>query len=1032
MNISEIWIRRPVMTIMVMAGLLFLGILSYKKLPIGNLPNVDFPTISVTASLPGADPETIAATVATPLEKKFSSIAGIDSMASQSVLGQTTINIQFNLERDIDAAALDVNAAIAAAMGVLPESMPNPPVYNKVNPADMPIIFLALSADDLPVSDLQDFGENVMIPRLSAINGIAEVDILPAQRYAVRIQVNPKALASRGIGIDEVSAGVSAGNVNLPGGTLDGERISYTMQSNGQLMRAEDYEGLIVCYQNGYPVRIEDIGRAVASVENERNTAWFMKDGKKRKAVFARVRKQVGTNTVFLAEQVKAKLPSIAKAMPGAMSLDILYDQSSFIKDSIHDVQYTMALTICLVLVVMFLFIRAIRPTLIPSVVIPLSLVATFPVMAVYGYTLDNLSLMAMTLAIGFVVDDAIVVVENIIRRIELGEQALEASLRGSREIGFTILSMTISLVAVFIPIMFMGGIIGRLFREFAVVITTAILASGFISLTLTPMLSSRFLKGMSGRSSAHGRFYKASEKVFEGAASIYGKTLTFCLEHRFWMLILTVIVMGGMVFLYQRIPKGFIPNQDQNFFRIFSQAEDRTSYHEMFRIQDALNSILLQDLDCAEASMGSVAGFSGDCSGIVFISLKERAERSASVDEIIARLRPRLNQIPGLFTALTNPPLITIGSRLATTQWQFTLQSTDLDDLYEYGTLMEEKLRSIPQLIDVKSDLQFRKPTLDIDIDRDMASYYGLTLEQIQNAFYSGYASRQISTIYTSSNFYYVYLEFLPEYRGDPEAVESLYVRSSNGTLVPIKQVARFRESVSALSVNHSGQIPAANIAFNLKPGASIGVVMPEIEKFAEEKLPATMSTGFQGSAEAFKSSFASMGFLLLVTVVVIYMILGILYESFIHPVTILTALPLAGFGALAALSLFGKELDLYAYVGLIMLVGIVKKNGIMMVDFAIEAERRERLTSLAAIHQACLIRFRPIMMTTLAALIGALPIALGLGAGGDARQSLGISVVGGLLFSQLMTLYITPVFYVYLDGLSNRLQRRKGAPAP
>lgn len=1027
MNISEIWIRRPVMTTMVMLGILFLGLLSYKKLPISNLPNVDFPTISVSAFLPGADPETMASTVATPLEKQFSAISGIDSMTSQSVLGQTSINIQFNLERDIDAAALDVNAAIAAAMGVLPRSMPNPPVYKKVNPADMPIVFLALCADELPVSDLQDFAENVLIPNLSTINGIAEVDVVPAQRYAVRIQVNPMTLANRGIGINEVAKGVISGNVNLPGGTLDGQKTSYTLQSNGQLMKAEDYNDLIISYEKGYPVRIEDIGRAVDGLENDRDTGWFIKDGRKQKAVVVRIRKQVGANTVMLADAINARLPKIRKAMPGAMSLDVLYDQSLFIKDSIRDVQYTMILTICLVLVVMFLFIRAFRPTLIPSVVIPLSLVSTFPIMAVLGYTLDNLSLMAMTLAIGFVVDDAIVVVENIIRRMELGETAMEASLRGSREIGFTILSMTISLMAVFIPIMFMGGIIGRLFREFAVVITVAILFSGFISLTLTPMLSSRFLKDMTGHT--HGRLYGFSERLFEGAAGVYGTTLSFCLKHRFWMLLVTVGVIGGTVVLFERIPKGFIPNQDQNFFRIFAQAEDKTSYREMFRIQSTLNNILTEDPDCADGAIAAIAGFAGDNTGIAFISLKERSERAVSVDEIINRLRPKLNQFPGVYVALTNPPLITVGSRLATTQWQFTLQSTCLDDLYEYGKLVEDRLRCIPELRDVKSDLQFRKPTLEIEVDRDMASFSGLTLNQIQNAFYSGYASRQISTIYTSSNFYYVYIELLPEYRMQPDALEHLYIRSSTGSLVPLTQVARLTESVSALSVSHSGQIPSANISFNLKPGASIGIVMPEIEAFAEEKLPATMSTGFQGSAQAFKSSFASMGFLLLVTVVVIYMILGVLYESFIHPVTILTALPLAGFGALAALSLFQKELDLYAYVGLIMLLGIVKKNGIMMVDFALEGERRRGLTPLAAIHQACLVRFRPIMMTTMAALIGALPIAIGLGAGGDARQSLGITVFAGLIFSQLMTLYITPVFYVYLDELSNWLNRRKAA---
>ena len=1013
------------MTTLVMFGLLFFGLLSYRNLSINNLPDVDFPTISVTAFLPGASPETMAATVATPLEKQFSSISGIDSMSSSSSQGATTINIQFSLERNIDAAAVDVNSAISAAMGILPREMPNPPTFKKVNPADMPIMFIALTSDSLPVSTLNDLGENILLASLSTINGVAEIDLLPIQKFAVRVQVNPYSLANKKVGINEVLKAIQGGNVNLPGGTIDNKTTSYIIDSNGQLPNAKAYDSLVVTYQNGYPLRIRDIGRAIDSIENDRTTAWYLDHGEKKGTVILRVRKQPGANTVNLATEIKARLPRLVASLPGALNVHLFYDQSEFIRESITDVQITMVLTIFLVIAVIFIFLRSLKTTIIPSLVVPLSLIGTFSVMKVFGFTLNTLSLMAITLSIGFVVDDAIVVVENIIRRMEQGESALEASLKGSREIGFTVLSMTLSLAVVFIPIMFMGGLLGRLFREFAVCITAAILLSGIISLTLTPMLSSRFLRGYSIKRS--GRFHSASERLFNAWQAAYGRSLSWVLRHRLLAMVVTLLLTLAMVRIFIQIPKGFIPTQDQNFFRIFSLLDDQASFADMARHQDALNEVLLKNPDCREATAVSMAGFSAENNGLTFMSLKPRADRKNSVDEIIGVLRPQLNQIPGLIVSLVNPPLIAIGSRLSSAQWQFTLQSSDLDSLYRYGAIMEEKIRSIPALTDVKSDLQMRKPKLEITIDRDKASTHGLTVQQIQDAFYSAYGSRQVSTIYTASTFYYVILEVAPEFRQDPSSLATLFIKSAQGELVPLTTVASIRQTISPLTINHSGQIPAATISFNLKPGYAIGTAIDEINRFSHANLPAAVHTAFQGSAQAFQSSFSSMGFLLLVTIIVIYIVLGILYESFIHPLTILSSLPLAGFGALAALALFGMELDMYAYVGIIMLVGIVKKNGIMMVDFALEAEKSQGLNSVESIYQACLIRFRPIMMTTMAALFGSLPIALGLGAGGEARQPLGVAVVGGLFFSQILTLYVTPVFYIYLDGLNRRLQKGK-----
>lgn len=1031
MNLSEVFVRRPVMTTLVMLSLLLFGLIAYHRLPISNLPTVDFPTISVTATLPGANPEVMASSVALPLEKQFASISGIDSMTSTSILGSTTINVQFSLARDIDAAALDINAAIAAAMGVLPPEMPNPPTYVKVNPADMPVMMLALTSDTLPISDLSDLGESLLMANLSMLEGVGQIDLIPPQKYAVRVRINPDALAHRGIGIDEVAEALRAGNVNLPGGTLDGEVSVYTLNPEGRLLDAAAFRDLVVRYQDGNPVRLSDLGEVVDGIENDLSRAWFINGGEIKDAVILRIRKQAGANAVRLTDAVKESLPGLSATLPGAATLDVLYDQSNFIRASVVDVQLTMVATIALVVLVLFLFIRAWRATLIPSLVIPLSLISVFIVMALLGYSLNTLSLMALTLSIGFIVDDAIVVLENIMRRREGGESAMEAALRGSREIGFTVLSMTLSLAAVFIPILFMEGILGRLFRELSVALIAAILISGALSLSLTPMLASRFLgKDASPRPASLAA--AGGGRAFAALTRLYARSLTLSLRYRWLMLVLTLATAVGSVLLFNSLPKGFIPSQDQDFFRIFTQIADRTSFADMVRHQDAVNRQLAHDPALGQAPIASTVGLMGDSTGLVFLSLPPASERGESVDEIIARLRPQLNEIPGLVVSLVNPPLITIGSRLTSAQWQLALQGDDLDDIQRYGAVMEERLRGLDSLVDVKSDLQAKQPRLEIEIDRDKASALGLTVAQIQDAFYSAFGRRQVSTIYAAANYYYVILELAAHERAQPDALDRLYLRAQSGALVPLRAVANTRQIVAPRSINHLGQMPSATLSFNLKPGVAIGPVIEEIRQIAHEILPANIHPVFQGSAQAFQASLASMGFLLIITLVVIYMVLGVLYESFLHPLTILTSLPLAALGALASLKVLGLELDLYAYLGIILLIGIVKKNGIMMVDFALEAERGRGLDPRAAIHAACLTRFRPIMMTTLAALLGTLPIAIGWGAGGDARQSLGVAVVGGLLFSQLMTLFITPVFYVYLGELSRWLQSRRGTSQP
>ena len=1025
MNISALWIRRPIMTSLVMIGILFFGIIGYRNLPVNDLPQMDYPTIQVSAALPGASPEIMAATVATPLEKKFSTIQGLESMTSTSTQGSTSITMQFSLDRSIDAAAQDVNSMISAAMGILP-TMPAPPTYQKVNPAEWPIMFYAMVGETIKDTTTYEYVDSVIAPNLSTIKGVSEV-VKYGKKYAVRIQVNPHRLANKGIGINEIAGALANANVSIPGGSLDGPYQSYTLDPQGQLKTAAAYDPLIVAYEQGYPVRIRDVGRGADSVDNKRVTVWYANDELSQNTVVFAVRKQPGANAVEVAEKVKEIMPKLGAEIPRGTEVRLIFDQTDFIKDSIKDVQYTLLLTICLVVIVIFLFLRSLRPTIIPSIAVPLSLVATFAVMHLCGYSLNNLSLMALVLSVGFVVDDAIVMLENIIRRMEQGEDARTASLLGSREIGFTILSMTISLVVVFIPVLFMGGIVGRLLREFSVSIATAILISGFISLTLTPMMAAQFLKKQGERKP--GRFYEATERIFNAMLAFYDRSLRQVLRHRLAAMISTACIMAGTVWLYQISPGGFIPSEDRNFFICYTMAADTISYADMAAHLNVVNKIIIDDPDVD--GIVSVAAVPNNNKGFIFARCVDGKKRRRSVDQIINELRPKVNSIPGLFVFPMNPPPIEIGGKETNAMYNYTLKSEDLANLYRYGKDFEQRVRALPGLTDVSSDLSFRSLKMTIHIDRDKASTLGLTAQQIENALSYAFAGGKVSTIYAATTQYDVILELEEEFMAYPDTLDLLFIKSRTGQLVPLNTVATVQKTLGPLAVNHQGQRPAATISFNLLPGHSIGPATEQIRKLAEQHLPASISGSFEGAAQAFETSFAKLGFLLFVTIAVIYMVLGILYESYLHPITILSALPLAGCGALAALRIFGMELDLYAFVGIILLVGLVKKNGIMMIDFALEAERNEKKTAEEAIHEACLVRFRPIMMTTMAALFGTLPIALGLGAGGESRQPLGVSVVGGLFFSQFLTMYITPVFYVYIDKLNAWMTRKKGMDA-
>ena len=1031
MQIAENFIRRPVATTLVMLAIALFGIVAYRMLPVSDLPNVDFPTLLVTASLPGGSPETMASAVATPLERQFSTIAGIDSMNSVSILGSVQITLQFNLSRNIDAAAQDVQTAIAQALSQLPQNMPSPPTYRKVNPADQPVLYLALSSPTLPLSDVDEFAETLMAQRVSMVQDVAQVQVYGTQKYAVRVQVDPKSLASRQIGIDEVVNAVQQANVNLPTGVLYGRDKAFTVQANGQLLHAADYEPVIVSYRNGSPVRIKEIGRAIDSVEADKVAAWY----NRTRAVVLAIQRQPGSNTIRVVDRIKALLPQFRAQMPPSVHLDTLYDRSQSIRQSVNDVRFTLVLTVALVVLVIFLFLRNLSATIIPSLALPVSIIGTFAVMYLLGYSVDNLSLMALTLSVGFVVDDAIVMLENIVRHMEMGKSRWQAALDGSREIGFTILSMTLSLAAVFIPVLFMGGILGRLLHEFAVTIGVAILVSGFVSLTLTPMLCSRFLQPP--KEAHHGRAYMFLERFFDKMLEVYDRTLQWVLRHRAGTIIVSAIMVFITGYLFVIMPKGFLPSEDTGSLFMFTEAAEGTSFDSMREHQQALAEIVMKDpnVDNIMSAIGGGGPAGGGLNqGRMFIRLKPRNERKLSADEVIENFRPKLAHVPGIRAFMQNLPPIRIGGQLTKSLYQFTIQGPDIKDLYEHAREMETKMRGLAELQDVTTDLQIKNPQVNVEIDRDKASTMAITAQQIEDALYSAYGSRQVSTIYAPNNQYQVIVELKPEYQTSPTELPLLYIRSAKGQLVPLDSVAHLTKDYGPLSINHLGQLPSVTVSFNLHPGIALSQAVDAVSRLARQTLPATISYSFQGTAQAFESSTQGLNVLLLMSILVIYIILGVLYESFIHPITILSGLPSAGLGALVTLMLFHYDLNIYAFVGIIMLVGIVKKNAIMMIDFALEAQRNEGKNPRDAIYQGCLVRFRPIMMTTMAALMGTLPIALGFGAGSESRRPLGLAVVGGLVFSQLVTLYLTPVFYTYMESFHAWFNRRlvRSRPSP
>jgi HAE1 family hydrophobic/amphiphilic exporter-1 len=1033
MNLAEPFIRRPVATTLLVLSILIFGIMGYRLLPVNDLPTIDFPTIQVNAGLPGASPETMAASVATPLEKQFSTIAGVSSISSSNTQGSTSITLQFDLSRSIDAAAQDVQSMIARAQRSLPPGMPAPPSYQKVNPADSPVLYLTLSSPTLPLSQLDRYAQNLLAQRLSMITGVAQVNVYGSQKFAVRVDVDPMQLASRLIGIDQVASAITTANVNTPTGTLFGPDRNFVIQAAGQLMAAEDYKGIVVAWRKGSPVRLSDVAHVYDGVENERNAGWY--NG--ARTIYLAIQRQPGTNTVEVVDRITAVLPQLRDQLPASVLLRVRSDRAVPIRESVDDVKFTLQLTIALVVLVIFLFLRNVSATVIPSLALPFSIVGTFAVMYLLGYSLDNLSLMALTLSVGFVVDDAIVMLENIVRHMEMGKPRLQAALDGSKEIAFTIVSMTLSLAAVFIPVLFMGGVVGRLMHEFAVTIGAAILVSGLVSLTLTPMLCSRFLKAP--HAARHGWFYNVMERMFDAWLQGYSWSLRQTIRFKGTTMVVSGLLLAGTIYLFTIIPMGFIPSVDTGQLSGQIETLQGLGYEAtVARVKDVMN-VLARD--------PNVAGYTanvGGSGGRLNVDLKPRNERPLTADQVIEAIRPKLSRIPGIRVFLVNPPAIRIGGMMTRSQYQYTLQDPDTDELYKAAPQFEAALRSIDGIEDVTSDLQIRNPQLNVDLDRDQIAARGLTVDQVESALNSSYGTEQVSQIYAPDDQYLVILQVAPQYQRDPAALSLLYltpyaatgtslsVATPTPTLVPLSTVVRIHQTVGPLSVNHTGQLPSVTLSFNLKPGVALGDAVARVQGVAHDTLPATISGNFQGTAQAFQDSMTGLGWVLALAIFVIYVVLGILYESFIHPLTILSGLPSAGFGALLTLYLFKYDLNIYAFVGIIMLVGLVKKNGIMMIDFAIESRRHGNVTASQAIYEACRVRFRPIMMTTMAALMGTLPIALGWGAGSEARRPLGLSVVGGLLVSQTLTLYVTPIFYIYMEQFQEWLARRKAAGRP
>jgi hydrophobe/amphiphile efflux-1 (HAE1) family protein len=1023
-NISETFVRRPIATSLLMLGILVFGAATYNLLPVAALPNVDFPTINVSAQLPGASPDTMASSVATPLEQHFAAIAGLSSMTSTSGLGATSITLQFDLNRSIDGAAQDVQTAINAAGGLLPKDLPNPPTYKKTNPADRAILIYAVHSDALPIYRVDDYASTILAQKLSTVDGVSEVDVAGQQIYAAHVQVNPTALAAHGIGLEDVHNALSGATLDEAKGSLEGKNQSIPLDTNDQLFDAKAYGNVIVAYRNGAPVRVKDVADVIDSSTSPRTGAWF---GNER-AELLLIKRQPDANTLAIVDQVKAMMPQLQASIPPTVHIDLVSDRSDTVRASVDDVELTLLLTVGLVVMVIFLFLRKLWATIIPAATVPLSLIGTFGVMYMLGYSLDNLSLMGLTIAVGFVVDDAIVMIENIVRYIEAGDSPFDAAIKGAGQIGFTIISITFSLIAVFIPLLFMSGIVGRLFREFAVTVTVAVLISAFVSLTLTPVMCARFLKHENP--DERSRFDLAGERFFDWIVRGYDRGLGVVFRHQFLTLLSTLglIVLTG--FLYIQIPKGFFPDQDTGFIFGQAQAREDISFAAMGAIENQFSKIILED-----PAVMAVVGFAGATGGNpsestarVMIQLKPFSQRDVSAQEVIQRLRPKVAAVQGAKFFMQAGQDVTVGGHLTQDQYQYTLSDTNSDELNHWAPIIEAGMQKLPELQDVATDQQIASPHIAITIDRDAAYRLGLSLSLIDQTLYDAFGQRQVATIYTSTSQYKVVLEVQPKFQADASALTNLYVRSATGAQVPLSTVAKFSTKIEPLTVNHQGQFPAVTLSFNLTPGTSLGQAVDKIQAMqAQLRVPETLDGSFQGTAQAFQSSLSSTPLLVAVAILVVYIVLGMLYESYIHPITILSALPSAGVGALIMLMVFHYDLSIIALIGVILLIGIVKKNAIMMIDFALEAERNEGKSPLESIHQACLLRFRPIMMTTMSALLAGLPLALGQGAGSELRRPMGIAIVGGLLVSQALTLFTTPVIYLYLDRAALWLSRRR-----